>query len=148
MTSRFPQDNVCPEEGWEKIGDSCFKLFGGRTNWLDANKACKSHDAWLAEIDFDLGAVKNTALLDTYGAWIGLRSSSVENDYLVWYTSGKQVTHQAWITIKNDEPNGIEEADNVCVSVHGLGSADIFTNGEWRDISCSFPIQFLCEKDE
>ena len=103
---RLLQDDLCQGEDWKKIGDSCFKLFGDTTtSWTGAQKACESHGAWLAELAIDLDAdisydliVIYADLLDTHGAWIGLRSSAVKDGHLVWHTSGEQVTRDvSWM---------------------------------------------------
>ena len=135
---------LCGE--WSCVGDRCFRAFGGRLTYDNAERACQTYGG-------HLGAPRSTAekvVFDTITSaqdlewhWLGLNDRNQEFTWL--YTDGTfagyddLATDSGWSynEFAGGEPNDAGGTEN-CVSA--------YRGGTWNDLPCnSNTLPFVCE---
>ncbi|VDI46450.1 C-type lectin domain family 10 member A [Mytilus galloprovincialis] len=105
----------CKSE-WEQFKGYCYYFSDGQRSWFEAERYCRSQNAFLAYIR-DIGATDSET-----GIWI-------------WSYDYVPLTYSNWNT---GEPNNHRnQGENCC---------HMYDNGKWNDIMCSRKARFVCKR--
>lgn len=125
----------CPGPDWYEFEEFCYKPFGDRKTWHDADKTCKSLSAHLVSIR----SMTEQSWLESYlytattDVWTGL------NDIFVagWYTWADELlpTFTYWAPGEPDNRVGFDEN---CVKMS-------LQTGRWSDVSCTELNHYVCK---
>lgn len=127
------------EAGWNRHGDSCYRYFTQKSNWIAAKDQCVEYGANLViintntEIDFIISLTRARTI--SGGAWIGLKCIGRHGAHCFWVDNSK-FDFTKWHLY---EPNG----DGSCIQMRG-DATTLFEN--WNDLPCSYELAFFCEK--
>ncbi|PFX30431.1 Macrophage mannose receptor 1 [Stylophora pistillata] len=136
--------NLCPLN-WRGFGDYCyqFNVHGAQSkNFVDADKACRSHNSGTelvsinqgAEQDFLLKSLKDMRISKI---WIGLNDRKVEGKY-VW-TDKSPRTYTNWAPM--------QPANGFLGSLFDCASMDADSqNGTWSMSMCHHKLGYVCKR--
>ena len=117
----------CPL-GWERKGDFCYFWSNNKTNWFDAEEACKRKGGHLA-------SVKNREVHEYMvdklpTVWIG---GVIQEDRWVWTDCSDWTFDSGW---KEGEPNHLDIEH--CAEYREIG---------WNNVDCNLWInEYVCSK--
>uniref|UniRef100_A0A667WIW3 C-type lectin domain-containing protein n=1 Tax=Myripristis murdjan TaxID=586833 RepID=A0A667WIW3_9TELE len=122
---------LCSGSDWHEFGEFCYKPFGEKKTWNDAQKACEQEGGNLASIDmsYDQAFVAGAILQGKADAWIGLSNS-------YQWTDNWPVFFTQWGP--GEPSNHMGEG---CVSMH---AAPLF-HGTWNDTGCDQLKSYICK---
>ena len=122
---------------WKQFGSHCYKLFGDKLSWNDAQVRCEKEGSNLASVH---SLEENQFLfnLSPEGVWIGANDKAKEGTW-VW-TDGSAWKLENWRT---GEPNNDHGNNEHCAEMKAK-----VQNGKWNDIQCAGPdyFPFICKK--
>uniref|UniRef100_A0A8C7YLL6 C-type lectin domain-containing protein n=1 Tax=Oryzias sinensis TaxID=183150 RepID=A0A8C7YLL6_9TELE len=120
-----PGKTGCPEK-WIRFGSSCYFLSEESKSWDEAREFCRARGAYLVVI--------NTKE-ENQNIWIGLTDRDLEGTWK--WVDGSSLTLQFWGSDQPDNHKGGEDCGHM-----------LAYNGLWNDVTCSFTMQWICEKEE
>ncbi|XP_078342787.1 alpha-N-acetylgalactosamine-specific lectin-like isoform X2 [Oculina patagonica] len=139
------------DEGWTSFDNNCFKSFGEKKSWNDANTSCAGNEAYLAKIG---SKDENNFILNTFlqipedevnrEAWIGLTDKEEEGSFQ--WADGTSPSYTNWA---DEQPNDEDDEQDCTEIANGVfwpgGEPQI---GVWNDFQCHNALMYICEKDD
>merc|ERR1712241_25147 len=126
--------------GWNKHGRYCYKYFGDKLKWQDAQDKCKSMGGFLPEIltKDDDDFIKKMVTDEDHSIWLGADDNK-ENGKMVWATSGKLVSDgfEDWAPGQPDDDGGKDGSEN-CMMFS-------VKSGGWNDDQCDDKHRLVCQ---
>ncbi|XP_067684588.1 perlucin-like protein [Haliotis asinina] len=127
----------CPD-GWTKYNTSCYALYQGKTEWIDAGSYCREFGGNLATLNTS-SKVENVKAFLNYvnhqaSAWVGgtdLRSEGL----WVWDIDQASFTNTDWAPGQPDS----KTSENCLLLYKPSGF-------KWHDASCSGKYDYVCER--
>ncbi|XP_046569538.1 perlucin-like protein [Haliotis rubra] len=127
----------CPD-GWTKYDSSCYALYQGKTEWIDAGSYCREFGGNLATLN-TTDKVKNVKAFLNYvnhkaSAWVGgtdLRSEGL----WVWDIDQGSFTNTDWASGQPDSTT----SEN-CLLLFQPSSF------KWHDATCTGKYDYICER--
>ncbi|XP_036967438.1 CD209 antigen-like protein E isoform X1 [Acanthopagrus latus] len=128
--------SCCPDK-WIKFGNSCYSISTTQKNWIDSKKDCENHDAQLVIIS----STEEQEFLNSFRmrTWIGLTDEDSEGTWK--WVNGMEVEKTYW-EVHQPDNGGPHGSDENCAEIHNR----YLSINTWNDLSCSFPLNFICEK--
>ncbi|XP_045190001.2 perlucin-like [Mercenaria mercenaria] len=132
----------CPD-GFVSHQGVCYKEFGIRASWDEANVYCEAYGAELATVADQVEQTFLAGYLQrlTQGFfnsgifWLGASDMAAEGSW-VWNKTGSSVSYTNW---KDGEPNNANGGED-CLTIT---FSDSF---RWNDNNCNNKFNFVCEK--
>uniref|UniRef100_A0A665UEY6 C-type lectin domain-containing protein n=1 Tax=Echeneis naucrates TaxID=173247 RepID=A0A665UEY6_ECHNA len=133
--SSFPTELRCSGLDWYEFGEFCYKPFGDKKTWHDAQDSCRSQGAELVSIR----SMTEQSWLESY-LYMGMyveNQRREQEDVKVENVLKSAMTFTYWAP---GEPNNHDGFSEDCVEMlHQVG-------GFWDDKQCSEEYAFICEK--
>ncbi|KAL9952324.1 hypothetical protein ACROYT_G039561 [Oculina patagonica] len=135
FTRRFCETAICSTPDWLQFNGSCFKAFTEKVNWFEAQQTCRSQNSNLTSIHSaeENEFVRDKVATPSERVWIGL-NNLINNAVLKWI-DGSYVSFTNWASTEPNNSGGFENC------------TEIWTNGEWNDIDCSYNWSYVCGKE-
>uniref|UniRef100_A0A3P9HMI8 C-type lectin domain-containing protein n=1 Tax=Oryzias latipes TaxID=8090 RepID=A0A3P9HMI8_ORYLA len=112
----------CPGLDWLEFGEFCYKPFGDRKTWQDAQRVCR-------DLGAELVSIMSMKEQTTNNLWTGLNDLLVPGMFT--WSDDFEVTFTYWAP---GEPNN-----------HN-GFMSTLLTGRWNDKSCSELNNYICKK--
>ncbi|XP_062340567.1 macrophage mannose receptor 1 [Osmerus eperlanus] len=126
----------CSGPDWYEFGDFCYKPFGDKKTWQQAQKACRSEEADLVSIL----SMKEQSWLESYlymatsDVWTGLTDLAFSG--MFGWSDEHMVTFTYWAP---GEPNNHDGFSEDCVEM-------LYQTGRWNDVACTELNTYICKK--
>uniref|UniRef100_A0A3P9J5P1 C-type lectin domain-containing protein n=1 Tax=Oryzias latipes TaxID=8090 RepID=A0A3P9J5P1_ORYLA len=126
----------CPGLDWLEFGEFCYKPFGDRKTWQDAQRVCRDLGAELVSIMSmkEQSWVESYFYMATNNLWTGLNDLLVPGMFT--WSDDFEVTFTYWAPGEPNNHNGFSED---CVEM-------LYETGRWNDKSCSELNNYICKK--
>jgi len=147
----------CPDDGWTEYAGKCYKFFGNKTSWRDAEKTCLKNDGWLASIkdketnDFITGTLlqhipDNTPYHQVYIGGQQIKEGGYTRDHWEWSDGGQGGRTEFGYT--NWMANPADGGNEDCMSMLLKNDASN-VRGKWNDVNCDIDnwLPFICTFD-
>uniref|UniRef100_A0A3P9HM49 C-type lectin domain-containing protein n=1 Tax=Oryzias latipes TaxID=8090 RepID=A0A3P9HM49_ORYLA len=121
----------CPGLDWLEFGEFCYKPFGDRKTWQDAQRVCRDLGAELVSI---MSMKEQSWVETTNNLWTGLNDLLVPGMFT--WSDDFEVTFTYWAPGEPNNHNGFSED---CVEM-------LYETGRWNDKSCSELNNYICKK--
>uniref|UniRef100_A0A3Q4H1J0 C-type lectin domain-containing protein n=1 Tax=Neolamprologus brichardi TaxID=32507 RepID=A0A3Q4H1J0_NEOBR len=127
----------CSGPDWFEFGDFCYKPFGDKKTWHDAQSSCRALGAELVSIlsMTEQSWLEGYLYMATSDVWIGL------NDLFYAgysWSDGTPLSHTNW---GNGEPNNHEGRED-CVEMVSNANG---TYSLWNDLNCDAHQDWICK---
>lgn len=130
--------NDCPD-GWTEFQRKCYKFYGTKTSWNDANRDCERQGLVLASIkdketnDFITGTLlkhipDNTPYHQVYIGGRQIKEGGYTRDHWNW-TDGSDFGYTNWMA--NPADGGNEDCMSMLLKNDALN-----VHGKWNDVHC------------
>ncbi|XP_068203052.1 CD209 antigen-like protein C isoform X2 [Palaemon carinicauda] len=122
------------DEGWLKLGASCYFLSVDTSTWQESREKCIALDSDLVKVttDEEYNFLRN--LVKGHETWVGLTDLHVEGVH-VWTDGTVHPMIKSWWG--DGEPNSSEEK---CIHYFP------FKDDRWNDRRCNHEYRYICEK--
>ncbi|XP_030005898.1 macrophage mannose receptor 1 [Sphaeramia orbicularis] len=126
----------CPGLDWYEFGDFCYKPFGDKKTWHDAQESCRKVGAELVSIL----SMKEQSWLESYlymatsDVWTGLNDLIVPGMFA--WSDEHMVTFTYWAP---GEPNNHDGFNEDCVEM-------LHQTGRWNDVTCTEHNTYICKQ--
>ena len=122
---------------WKQFGSHCYKLFGDKLSWNDAQAKCEKEGSNLASVH-SLEENQFLINLSPEGVWIGANDIAKDGTW-VW-TDGSDWKLENW---RAGEPNNHNGKPEHCAEMKAK-----MENGKWNDVICNgaYHFSFICKK--
>ncbi|RVE65935.1 hypothetical protein OJAV_G00121150 [Oryzias javanicus] len=126
----------CPGPDWFEFGEFCYKPFGDKRTWQDAQSKCRDLGAELVSIMSmkEQSWVESYLYMATNNLWTGLNDLLVPGMFT--WSDNFEVTFTYWAPGEPNNHNGFSED---CVEM-------LYETGRWNDKSCSELNNYICKK--
>lgn len=132
------------DDGWQKFENSCYKMFIGKKNWMDAESECVKNGAHLTSIHSANENAFVMKLQDQTGTHITLIGGQRDGSSFKW-SNGKAFNYQNWVTGQPDNAGGKEN----CAELYSAPGKT--WHSKWNDIPCDVGARadrYVCKKDK
>uniref|UniRef100_A0A3P9CYJ6 C-type lectin domain-containing protein n=1 Tax=Maylandia zebra TaxID=106582 RepID=A0A3P9CYJ6_9CICH len=124
-----PTELRCSGPDWFEFGDFCYKPFGDKKTWHDAQSSCRALGAELVSI---LSMTEQSWLEATSDVWIGLNDLFYAG--LFSWSDQHITTFTYWAP---GEPNNHDGFSEDCVEM-------LHQSGRWNDVTCTELNTYIC----
>ncbi|XP_068203053.1 CD209 antigen-like protein C [Palaemon carinicauda] len=122
------------DEGWLKLGASCYFLSVDNSTWQESREKCIALDSDLVKVTTDEEYNFLRDLVKGHNTWVGLTDLHVEGVH-VWTDGTVHPMIESWWG--HGEPNNSEER-----CIHYFPTKD----DRWNDKRCHIEFRYICEK--
>lgn len=126
-------------QGLSSLFHIFLQLFRNNKIFSEAHKACLQYGAHLASVSSAAEQEVLYNLTTIEGAWIGFKSW--DEIRMFQWTDGSSVSYTNWAP---DEPSNLDSKES-CAELRKIPD---YYPGQWNDLPCSKPMEFLCKMDD
>ncbi|XP_049459415.1 macrophage mannose receptor 1 [Epinephelus fuscoguttatus] len=125
----------CSGPDWYEFGDFCYKPFGDKKTWHDAQGACRAQGAELVSIlsMTEQSWLESYLYMATSDVWTGLNDLVVTGMFT--WSDEHMVTFTYWAP---GEPNNHDGFSEDCVEM-------LHQTGRWNDVACTELNTYICK---